>query len=349
MTTPDTRYNPANEIVKYRFFEELENIKDGKDPKTVNQFVNALHEFEVATDFRDFKKYTSDWALRFKDYLNDKKNKQTGQTISKSLYFHYIAFVRQFFEWLVENEKDYAKLKPKDIGYLHVTRNDKNKARATNYQESHEVADILATIRAMPETTEIERRNKAILSLFLLTTPRISSLMHARIGRIKYFREYETWAFIQDPREQTTKYSRNITAFFIGQSEDIIQNVLKWQNELICKGRRKSDFLFPKITPSFTADGSAVIVLTKEGIKSESQIREAVKEAFQNNGLPYLKPHSFRHSIARKVRKEPDATNKLIALAENLGQKSGMATIITSYAGDALKERAEIIKNIRLE
>ncbi len=132
MTMPDTRHNPANEIVKYRFFEELENNKDGKDPKTVNQFVNALHEFEVANDFRDFKKYTSDWALRFKDYLNDKKNKQTGQAISKTLYFNYITFVRQFFEWLVESEKDYAKIKNRDIGYLYVTRNDKK--QGASYQ-----------------------------------------------------------------------------------------------------------------------------------------------------------------------------------------------------------------------
>ncbi len=201
----------------------------------------------------------------------------------------------------------------------------------------------------MPKSTEIERRNKAILSLFLLTTPRISSLMHARINRIKYFREYEIWAFVQDPRLQNTKYSKNITAFFIGQSEDITQNVLRWQDELISKGFRKNDFLFPRITPSFTPDGGSVMVLTKEGIKSDSHIREVVKEAFQKNGLPYLKPHSFRHSIARKVRKETDATDKLIALAENLGQKSGMATIITCYAGSALKVRAETIKNIRFE
>lgn len=349
MTTPDTRYTPANEIVKYRFFEELENSKDGKDPKTVNQFANAVHEFEVANDFRDFKQYNSDWAIQFKDHLNDKRNPQTGQEISKSLYFHYISFVRRFLEWLAENDKAYAKLKRRDIDFLHVTRNDKNKARVVGYQESHEVADVLATIRAMPQDTEIERRNKAMLSLFLLTTPRVSSLMHARVGRIKYFRDYDIWAFIQDPRVQNTKYSTSITSFFIGRSEDIIQNVLGWQNELAAKGFRKNDYLFPKITPSFTADGSTVMVLTKAGIKSESQIRDIVKDAFQKKGLPYLKPHSFRHSIARKVRKEADATNKLIALAENLGQKSGMATVITSYAGDALQWRAEIIGNILLE
>ena len=146
MNKIDTRHNQANEIIKYKFFEQLENGKDGKDPKTVDQFVNAIHEFEVATGFKDFKKFTSDWAIQFKNYLNDKINKQTGKTISKSLYFHYITFVRRFFEWVVDNEKEYAKIGRKEIDFLNVTRNDKNKARATNHQESHDIADILVTL-----------------------------------------------------------------------------------------------------------------------------------------------------------------------------------------------------------
>ncbi|MHA1540333.1 MAG: hypothetical protein ACTSXQ_07645 [Alphaproteobacteria bacterium] len=32
------KHNPENEIVKYRFFEDLEHSKNDKDPKTINQF-----------------------------------------------------------------------------------------------------------------------------------------------------------------------------------------------------------------------------------------------------------------------------------------------------------------------
>ena len=93
----------------------------------------------------------------------------------------------------------------------------------------------------------------------------------------------------------------------------------------------------------------AIVVLTKEYIKSGTQIRDIIKESFLKNDLPYLKPQSFRHSITRKVRKEEAATDKLIALAENFGQKNGMAVLITSYGGDALGGRAKIIKSIHLE
>ena len=66
----DTRYNKANEIVKYKFFEQLEHCKNGKDPKTIIKYVAALHEFEIATGFKDFIKYNSDWAIDFKNHLN---------------------------------------------------------------------------------------------------------------------------------------------------------------------------------------------------------------------------------------------------------------------------------------
>lgn len=107
--------------------------------------------------------------------------------------------------------------------------------------------------------------------------------------------------------------------------------------------------MFPKITPSFTPSGEAIMTLTKEHIKSDSQIRDIVKAAFKNNGLPYHKPHTFRHSIARKVRKCGGGLDMALALAENFGQESGMAVLAKTYAMDYLAIQAEKMKNIRLE
>lgn len=166
---------------------------------------------------------------------------------------------------------------------------------------------------------------------------------------MKYLNDYDVWVFIQDPRTQNTKYSQNITSIFIGQSEDIINNMVRWKAYLKEQGYKDRDYLFPRIVPEFTKDGSTKMRVTKEYIKSSSQIRDIVKTAFHANNLEYLKPHSFRHSVARMVCKLTNATHLNIALAENLGQKNGMATLINSYGGNALHERAKIIKNICLE
>ena len=91
------------------------------------------------------------------------------------------------------------------------------------------------------------------------------------------------------------------------------------------------------------------MLLTKECIKSQTQIRDTIKGAFTSNGLPYRNPHSFRHSVARKMKQGENATARLIALAENYGHKSGMSTLVASYGGDYIGERAEILKGFRLE
>lgn len=345
----DTRHNPANEIVKRKFFEQLEHARNGKDPKTVEQYIKAIHEFEVATNFKDFKQYHTDWAIEFKHYLNDKTNQQTGAPISKSYYFHYLTYVREFFEWLVANEKGYKKIKHRDVEYLYTTRNDKNRAKATGYQESHLIADILSTIRNMPSDSELALRNRAMLSLCLLTTPRISALQSARIQSIKYFKQYEAWSFVQDPRLTNTKFSKKITAFFIGNAQDIVENVLNWVQHLKAKGGSGKEYLFPKIENNFDSNNMSVTSLTQDPIKSQSTIRDIFKQTFLDNGLPYYKPHSFRHSIARAIKKQPNAVELSIALAENMGHKGGLSTLHASYGGDYEQQQAALLKAFPLE
>lgn len=251
MSKIDTRYNQYNEIMKSKFLRELTysgvNGKDPRDSKTILQYVKAIHEFEVATNFKDFKKFTQELAILFKNHLSDKKNKRTGENISKSLFVHYLKYTKEFFEWLIINEKEYSHIKQTDINFLKTTKNDRNIALSIKEQESYLVSEILSTIRKMPSETPIEMRNKAMISLCLLTTPRISSLQTARICSIRYFRDYEVWAFAQDLKLVDTKFARTITSFFIGKCQDIIDNVLNWQNYLREQGFKDKDYLFPKI------------------------------------------------------------------------------------------------------
>ena len=131
-----TQYNPRNEIIKSKFFEMLENAK-GRDPKTVNAYIQDIHEFEMYSDFVDFKKFNTKLAIGFKEYLSDKKNKRTGEAISKSYLQHAIAHLREFFEWL-SRQKGYERhIQYDDAQYFHLTRNNRNKAMATAYQEPH--------------------------------------------------------------------------------------------------------------------------------------------------------------------------------------------------------------------
>jgi integrase/recombinase XerD len=341
------KYNPKNELIKSGFLEILENAK-GRDPKTVTDYANAIHEFEISTGFCDFKKFEVKQAINFKEVLSNKKNKRTGENISKSYLHHYVSHVKDFFEWL-SKQRDYEKfISYDDAQYFTLSRNDRNRARATNFQESHTVEEIISTIRKMPNSNEIEMRNKAMVSICFLTTPRISALQTARVGSIRYFREDDVWAFVQNPNLVNTKFANNITAFFIGNLQDIYGNVLTWVEHLKSKGFTEKCPLFPKVRSAFNSDGLPSLILEKQFIKSQCSIREIFKRAFNDNDLPYHKPHTFRHAMTRKMMRSNKSPLFIAAFAQNMGQRD-VGVIIASYGTSPDHERAIILKSFELE
>ena len=201
----------------------------------------------------------------------------------------------------------------------------------------------------MPETTTIEMRNKAILSLMLLTTPRISALQSARIGSIKYFRDFDAWAFVQNPNWVDTKFSKNITAYFIGHVQDLYDNVHHFVAFLRERGFTEKSPLFPKMVSSFTKEGLPCLILEDEFIRSSSTIRKIFKRAFHANNLPYHKPHSFRHAMTRKVMYSSGAPLLISNLMQNFGHEKDLGVIISCYGTSPEHERAGILKAFDLE
>ena len=259
-----------------------------------------------------------------------------------------MSHVRVFFEWIVK-QKGYTHIHNKGITLLYLTQNERNEAKMTGIQKSYTIDKIISTIRNIKGNTEIEKRDKALLSLCILTTPRITALINARISSIEFLEEYNAWTFIQ----KKTKKRRLITAFFINQYcesiQDIVKNVLEWKEYLISKDFIQKDPLFPKIVPSFSKENLPILDLKKERIKSTTTARMIFEKTFINNNLKYINPHSFRHTISKLMRKHPNASNLIPAFHENYGHAKGMAEIIATYGRDYLHEQAELISNFPLE
>lgn len=341
------KYNSRNEKVKQVFFEILENAK-GKDKKTIKIYANAIHEFEKTTNFKDFKTFITKQAIDFKEHLTNKKNKRTGRAISKSYLQHYTKSVREFFEFL-SHQKGYQKhINYNDVQYFNLTRNDRNKAMSTSFQDRNQVADILKTIRKMPNSTPIEMRDKAMISLNLLATPRISALQSATIESIKYFKNQDSWAFYQNSNSINTKFSKQITAYFIGNLQDIYQNIFNWIDYLKSQGFTDKDYLFPRFEASFTSDGFKTLVLENKMIKSQTTIRKIFQNAFEEQGLTYFKPHSFRHSIVEKANEMSNASMWISVLNPNFGHTID-SVIISSYGTIPENKRGKILKDFPME
>ncbi|MFT4968055.1 MAG: integrase [Candidatus Deianiraeaceae bacterium] len=302
-----------------------------------------MFAFGGCINFQDFSKFKKDWSVDFKRHLVTKK-----EDISMSYCNNYMSHVRVFFEWLVK-QKGYTHIHNKGITLLYLTQNERNEAKATGIQKSYLVHKILATIRNMPNDTPIQMRDKAIISLCILTTPRITALMSARMMSVDFLEEYNAWAFMQ----RKTKKRRAITAFFIGQYcesiQDIIQNVIKWKEYLVKKGFTDKDYLFPKIVPSFDKDGVHILELKKQKIKSSTTAGDIFNKAFINNNLAKINPHSFRHTISKLMKRQQQSARLVPAFHENYGHTKGLAQVLSTYGQDYLCEQAELLSNFPLE
>ncbi len=201
---------------------------------------------------------------------------------------------------------------------------------ATKYQESYEIDEIISTIHSIDINSDIDKRDKAMISLCLLTTPRIAAMQTAKVGSIKHFKQYKSWAFIQDPNVVHTKYSRNITSYFIGSDQNLYDNVINWMEYLKESGFTDRDPLFPKSMPSFNNVGTQTDLMVKSHIKSQTTIRDIFRKRFAANDLHYYKPHTFRHTIVRHVISLHDSAEFIAALDVNMRHTMNSGVIIFS-------------------
>ncbi|MGB3312900.1 MAG: site-specific integrase, partial [Albidovulum sp.] len=80
----------------------------------------------------------------------------------------------------------------------------------------------------MPETTEIDRRNKALFAFFMLTGARDRAVASLRLKHINMIDE----CVYQDAREVRTKNSKTFTTFFLPVDDEYLTCFNAWVTHL---------------------------------------------------------------------------------------------------------------------
>ena len=76
-----------------------------------------------------------------------------------------------------------------------------------------------------------------------------------------------------------------------------------------------------------------------------SPIREIFRYAFEQSGLPYFHPHSFRKTLAQLGERVCRSPEEFKALSQNLGHEHVMTTF-TSYGEVSGHRQAELIRSL---
>ena len=337
-----TAHNPNNERNKRQYFAYLKEAKRHSEA-TVDAVAKALARFEADTKFRDFKAFRFEQAIAFKNRLADQDSQATGEKLSKATLHATLAHLKRFFQWLAGQPGCKSRLRYSDADYFNLSDKETRIATARRERTFPTMEQVKHLISRMPQGSDIERRNRALVAFTLLTGARDSAIASMRLKHI----DLAAGSVYQDAREVKTKFSKSFTTFFFPVGDEVGQIVADWVTHL------RQDKLWGNDDPLFPATrmivGAArqfeVAGLKREHWSSAAPIRSIFRDAFQAAGLPYFNPHSLRSTLVRLGETVCQTPEQFKAWSQNLGHE-GVLTTFYSYGEVGNRRQGEIIREL---
>ncbi len=336
------KYNPENERIKRRYLTYLKEAKRQSED-SLDAVAKALSRFEDDTGCRGFKAFHINQAVAFKRRLAEQISQQTGEPLSKATLYSTLNALRNFFVWLAGQAGFRSVLTYSDADYFFLSEKDTRIATAHRDRPVPTIAQIEHTVRAMPCSSDVERRDRAVVAFAILTGARDRAIASLKIKHIDVAEGF----VYQDAREVSTKFSKTISTWFFPVTDIFRQIVVEWVQFLLTeKLWGFDDPLFPA-----TAVGQdskrhfSVTGVRRANWASATPIREIFKTAFISAGLPYFNPHSFRKTLTRLGEQLCRTPEEFKAWSQNLGHDHVMTTF-TSYGAVPLHRQGDIIRGI---
>ncbi len=336
------KHNPVNERIKRKYFVFLKEAKRHGET-TVDAAAKALSRFEAYTRYRDFKAFHFAQAVAFKKHLADQEGQKSGEKLSKATLHATLNQLKRFFQWLALQPGYKSRVRYTDAEYFNLSDKETRVATAKRHQNFPTLEQIKHVISRMSADTDIERRNRALVALTLLTGARDSAIASLKLKHVDLIAGYIN----QDAREVKTKFSKTFTTFFFPVGEEMRGIVTEWVTYLRKERLWGNDEpLFPATRVAlgpdrqFTAAG-----LARKHWSNASPIRTIFREAFASAGLPYFNPHSFRKTLVHLGEKVCQTPEQFKAWSQNLGHEEVLTTFL-SYGEIECHRQGEIIRNL---
>jgi len=327
--TEDTSIPYRNEQVKRRFFEHLSGGQ-GFAGNSVKTFAEAIGQWQQFSKNNDFVNFDKSKATDFVVWQKTRPTKtKSGQLMLQSQY-NYLRRIKRFFLWLSE-QKEYKKIKKNDVDYLRLPRKEARIATSGTTKPMPTFEEVQRIIMSIQPKNEIDRRDRALLSVALITGMRISAIATLKI---KNFNREEK-LFDQNPGDGVlTKNSKKIlTTFFpIGWSDPEL-HFLDWYDYMRSKGAKPDSPIFPATLQGFSSTSKNAYdknLVSDEGWHSSAGARMIFAKRCKNAGVPYFNPHSFRHLIVNYLSKARLTEEEKKAISMNLGHEN-TGTTFGSY------------------
>lgn len=333
------KHNPDNERIKHKYFTFLKEAMRVSEA-TIDGAAKALARFEEYTKYKSFKTFKHEQATGFKRQLIEQKSQSKDTKLSKSTIHSTFTQLKRFFEWLAREQGYKSRIQYSDAEYFNTSSKDIKTATARRVQKVPTLEQIKHVINIMPINTVTEQRNRALIAFTLLTGARDSAIASAKLKHINL----EENSFFQDAREVNTKFSKSFTTFFFPVGDDIKRIVIDWIQYL------KVEMLYGNNDPLFPMNEIgqdnnqqfATIGVKPVHWNTASPIRGIFRKAFNEAGLQYFNPHSFRNTLVQLAQTRCKSPEEFKAWSQNLGHESVLTTLY-SYGQVSIARQSELI------
>ena len=333
------KHHAKNERVKRKYALWLQDARQ-RSERSIDQALAAIAAFEASTKYKDFATFHIEQVRAFKRDLLERTNPDTGKRYAKPTIKTRLDATKAFFLWLADQPGYRSRIRYADCEYFNMSANDARIATAKRERPAPSVEQVHNAIALMPHDTHLEKRDRAVLALALLTGARDNALASLSIRHL----DLAERKIIQDARTVRTKYRKTFSTWFFpvgGQAEAIITDWLHFLKDKLHFG--PDDPLFPQTEVGLNADGHfAPIGLKREFWKNADPIRRIFKQAFDHAGLPAFNPHSIRKTLVRFAEDGICQTPEdFKAWSQNLGHEDVMTTF-RSY-GEVSQRRQAVL------
>jgi integrase/recombinase XerD len=338
------KYNPRNERIKQDYYGYLKHAKR-RSVKTVDGIRKAIQRYEEYTQMKDFSTFNKEQAMGFVRHLTVATNASGQTTLGNTTKLFTLSVLRDFYVWLAMQEGFRRKIRLTDIDYLNISEKEERAAKAPKVKKYPSLEQVRLALSAMPVATEIDRRNRALFALAILTGIRVNALISLRLKHI--YMSQDPVLIEQRPDEVATKFSKGIYSFLLPIGDDFHTAFLDWVKELKDQNYGDDDPVFPKTrighneNLGFYAEG-----LERAFWANSTPVRDIFKSAFTEAGLPYFNPHSFRHTLAHLMSSYCRNFEDLKAWSQNLGHEH-IQTTAMNYHKLNITEQGEILKRLK--
>lgn len=321
--------NAQNEKVKNKYFEFVKESQ-GYSDNTLSAIKKGIYRYEEFTNYEDFGKFNKKRAIEYKKWLEEKKHPQTNKQISITTVYHYARNLKDFFKWLAYQPGYKSKISLNDVEFLKLDKQKSRVAMASKREEFPTLEQVKKVIETIKINSELDLRDRALISFTTLSGMRDSAIISLPIGCF----DESKFRIAQDPKKGVkTKFRKTIHSYLFRFDEIMFEYYLDWYKYL------KSEKLFGNADPIFPRNK----VVNAEGTKSfmsdsiepafwqsVTSMRTIFKQRFEDAGVEYFSPHTFRHLAVSLATQKCKNAEELKAVSQNFGHED-IGTTFQTY------------------